>query len=100
MSRNARNNDPPESHGAAEWMDGEGHKARMMALALELVRTFPGKTSNELEALSGFTDGKIRKRLNDLYHDGKLRKGPVRPSTVTGRPNATWYVADAEGVAA
>ncbi len=88
----ARADDPATSQDAAADITEDGTRQRMMQVALAAVRQYPGRTSNELEALTGLGDGKIRKRLTDLEDAGLVRKGVVRVSTVSGKPNTTWWI--------
>lgn len=87
----SRPSDPSTSHLAEAEITGDGSRARMMRKALELVRTHPGCTANELDQLAGSKDGSIRKRLTDLEKAGLVRTGEVRKSRVTGKLNQTWY---------
>lgn len=87
----ARKSDPATSHAAAAEITASGTRGQMMLKALELVKEHPGHTSNELEEISGLLDGKIRKRLNDLWHRGLVRKGEIKVSSVSGMKNHTWW---------
>ena len=90
----ARNSDPATSHRAAEEITSDGTRSRMMQVALDAVRRHPGRTSNELEAITGHGDGKIRKRLADLEKDGLVRKGEVRKSEVSGKNCHVWLLVE------
>ena len=87
----ARKSDPVESHLAAEEITISGYRQKMACIALKLVIDNPGLTSNELEKLSGFTDGKIRKRLPELERDGLVKRGESRRSTVSNKVCCTWW---------
>jgi hypothetical protein len=87
----ARTTDPAESHRAAEQIIADGTRNRMMQVAYNLLKKYPGYTANELEQVSGLIDGKIRKRLNDLRKMGLAETRGVRVSRVTGKLNACWY---------
>lgn len=91
----ARNSDPVTSHIAASEITEDGTRACMQAKTLALLKAHQGSTANELEAIGGFKDGQIRKRLHDLFQLDEVAQGPVRPSRVTGKPNITWYTVDA-----
>jgi len=87
-----RTTDPETSRIAEAQITQDGTRSRACTVALELVRKTPGLTANEYEASIGVSDGRIRKRLNDLLRDGKVRKGPARVSSVSGKLNETWWV--------
>lgn len=89
----ARIDDPLTSHLAEQQITQSGDRSAACALALSLVRKTPGLTANEYEKSIGVQDGRIRKRLNDLLKDGKVKKGPPRVSAVTGKLNQTWLPA-------
>jgi hypothetical protein len=92
-----RSSDPETSRMAAGEVLEEGTVARMCKVALDLLLQHPGQTAAELEQLSGLTDGKIRKRLNDLRHrvPPLARTGPDRRCAVTGKLAQTWYAVSA-----
>jgi len=90
MTDIARNTDPVESHQAAAEITNDGSRRRMMELTLQLLQSTPNLTANELEARHGYSDGQLRKRLNDLRKEGLVEKGPSRKSRITGKTNATW----------
>lgn len=88
----SRATDPETSAIAEREITLNGSRAGMEAFALKAVSMYPGRSANELETLLGVKDGTIRKRLNDLWRSGFIRKGPVRKSSVTGKSNQTWFL--------
>lgn len=90
----SRQTDPATSHEAERDITASGARAQMAATALRLVRDNPGLTSNELEALVGVSDGRVRKRLVELEREGLVRRGPVKVSSVSGKKNQTWYAVE------
>lgn len=90
----SRATDPATSHEAERDITASGARAQMAATALRLVREHPGLTSNELEALVGVSDGRIRKRLVELEREGLVRRGEARVSRVSGKRNQTWYAVE------
>jgi hypothetical protein len=91
----ARPADPSTSHEAADHIDATGVRSRMMRLALDLITANPGRAAAELEEMSGFHDGAVRKRLNDLRHAGRAKVGEPRTCAVTGRRAKTWFAQEA-----
>lgn len=67
-------------------------RRRMRDIAKDLVTRHPDQTANELEKIAGYTNGQIRKRLNDLLHDGEVFKSGYRICSVTETTAATWRV--------
>jgi hypothetical protein len=86
-----RPDDPATSREAATDLVTSGRLGEMMAATLEAVRKHPGLTSAELEAAMGVSDGRFRKRLCDLERRGKVRRGEVRASRVSGKRCETWW---------
>lgn len=83
--------DPMTSHESAESLTSSGERARMMEVAENALRSSPGLTSKELERQHGYTDGELRKRLNDLRTAGRARVGETRKCSITGRSAQTWH---------
>ena len=87
--RLARTSHPDTSHEAAKEVAGKlGGTSRFAFLWL---RRYPGNTASELEYKATISDGRIRKRLNDLRLKGRAYKGEKRKCRVTGRMAYTWY---------
>lgn len=95
-----RRSDPETSKLAAVDLASSGQRERMAEIALGLVEANPGRTAAELEALSGLTDGKVRKRLNDLWHKGRIEKGEARKCSVTGKSAQTWWAENSQTASA
>jgi hypothetical protein len=87
----ARSRDPSTSRIAAHSIASDGTLARMLRVTWDALVLFPGLTSNELEAVTGNGDGKLRKRLGELLQLGWARKGEIRRSAISGKPNYTWW---------
>lgn len=91
----ARRSDPVTSHEAAKDITASGQRSAMIGLALDVLKRFPGRTAKELEREAGGEDGSIRKRLNDLRHDGRAVAVIVPPKcSITGRSAQRWYLSD------
>lgn len=86
----ARSSHPDTSHKAAAEIVDSGKLQHAMKTAEQWLRQMPHSTASELEEASGLTDGKIRKRLNDLKKVGLAEKGEKRRCRVTGRMAYTW----------
>lgn len=87
----ARTSDPVTSHDAAAQVTDGGERQRMMRVAADGLLLWPGLTAKELEAKLGYSDGAIRKRLNDLRLKGEAHTGPARKCTLTGKLAMTWH---------
>jgi hypothetical protein len=87
----ARPEHPVTSHQAAAEVVEDGTVGRMCEIARSLLRSHPGRTAAELEQLSGYGDGKVRKRLNDLRQEGHAKNGEPKRCSVTGKMAQTWY---------
>lgn len=85
-----RPSDSPTSVAAAKEMVRSGAAGHMCHVALKHLLARPGSTAAELEEYSGLTDGKIRKRLNDLRKQGLAVTGMPRRCAVTGKTAQTW----------
>lgn len=88
-----RASDPVTSHLSAQELTSSGQRARMVAIAYDAVKNNPGLTAAELERKCGYTDGAIRKRLNDLRSKSMARTGAARTCSITGRSAQTWWAA-------
>ena len=86
----ARRSDPATSHSAARDGEASGKFNSHRALALRMVRRYPGSTATELEFIAGVFPGTIRKRLVELETDELIEKGITRPCGQTKRPVQTW----------
>lgn len=95
----ARRTDPESSHLAAEHITKSGARSDQQNKAVEAVKQFPGHTSHELATL---TCGKrnvidwryaLARRLPECQTAGRVRKGPMRACSVTGRKAHVWEVA-------
>ena len=91
--------DPVTSKAAARRMDASGAARTQAAWFLETVRAHPGRTASELASLSGgrYDRYAANRRLADLERLGLVAKGASRPAP-SGRPEVTWWPADAQGV--
>jgi predicted HTH transcriptional regulator len=70
-----------------------GPRARMMNETLEAIKTYPGKTYQELSHLSNIPSEQLHKRLADLKNPkcGKARAEIAEPCSVTGIRSQRWY---------
>lgn len=95
----ARASDPLSSHLAAEAITKSGARSDQQNKAAEAVKQFPGHTSHELAALTcgkrNVTDWRyaLARRLPECETAGRVRKGPKRTCSVTGRKAHVWEVA-------
>lgn len=90
MSPIARTGDPSTSRDSARVMSDSGVRGMMMKKAMDLLKSHPGSTSNELDCLGGHPNGGIRKRLADLEKIGVATKRGIRVCKISGRRCHTW----------
>lgn len=89
----ARASDPLSSHLAADHITKTGGRAHQQNQAAEAVKQFPGRTSFELAMRTGLCRFALARRLPECETAGRVRKGPMRTCSVTGRKAHVWEVA-------
>lgn len=89
----ARASDPLSSHLAAEAITASGTRFSQQEDAADAVSRHPGHTSQELAELTGLDRYMLARRLPECETAGRVRKGPMRTCTVTGRKAHEWEVA-------
>lgn len=89
----ARATDPATSKAAAEKIAPK--LGDLQRAVLELVRSMPGRTRNELAQAMNWHPSEVSKRLPELERNGLIRRGTERVCSVTGRACATWTATDA-----
>jgi len=95
-SHRARSTDPITSALAAEQIDDV--VAELQAWAAACVRQTPGRTQRELGVLYCPTDPRrIGRRLAEIEKLGLVRRGDVRPCTISGRSAETWFPVEPAG---
>jgi len=89
----AKNTDPASSHIAAERMDDSGARMRNVVRVSRYVRTHPGSTAAELQALIGDLDVvEVQRRLSDMKNAGNAHHGPrLRYCRIAGQRVVTWW---------
>lgn len=90
-NRMARRTDPAPSHAAARHMIDSGKLTDQQQKAFDLVKRFPGCTSDELAEKGDIDRYQLARRLPELERDGLVWKGDERVSTVGGRMGCTWH---------
>lgn len=88
----ARHTDPETSRLAAEHVTKTGARSDQQNKAAEAVRQFPDCTSFELAMRTGIDRYTLARRLPECETAGRVRKGPIRTCTVTGRKAHEWGV--------
>ena len=63
--------------------------------AAEVVTQNPGYTSAELAGLTGIDRYDLARRLPDARAAKRVKNGPTRPCSITGRVVQTWFPAAA-----
>lgn len=96
-----RTTDPDTSHEAAATLRANnGAKlTEYQEFALAAVRSHPGLTAAELERQYDVPDGRIRKRLHELFAAGKIMRGQKRKCRVTGGNAYPWIAVDSSDCA-
>lgn len=89
----ARASDPLSSHLAAEAITASGVRFSQQKQAADAVRRDPGHTAQELAELTGLDRYMLGRRLSECEVAGRVRKGPMRNCSVTGRKAHVWEVA-------
>lgn len=89
----ARNSDPVTSHLAAEEITASGVRFSQQRQVAHAVRRHPGHTSQELAELTGLDRYMLARRLPECETAGRVRKGPMRNCSITGRKAHVWEVA-------
>lgn len=87
----ARSTDPATSHEAADFITRDGSRARQQNRAVEIVRSKPGHTSNELADLCGLDRYMLARRLPECESAGAVHKGAPRVCKISGRKAVTWH---------
>lgn len=90
--RLAKKADPATSYAAARWMVDSGELKGQRRKVFEMVKRFPGRTSDELAAETGVPRPVFARRLPELVELGWLKRGPARPSSISKRSAVTWEV--------
>lgn len=86
----SRPTDPVTSKKSDEEMTESGERQRMMGIALEGLIKHPDLTAKELEAKLGYSDGQIRKRLNDLRTAGLAINPTTKQCSISKKAAQTW----------
>lgn len=89
----ARRTDPESSHAAAAHMQRTGKRVAQQDRATAAVRAFPGRTSFELALCTDLDRYMLARRLPECETAGRVRRGPMRACTVTGRLAMEWLPA-------
>ncbi len=87
-----RRTDPASSRLAEKKLSHSGRRQAQADLVLKLVETLEGSTSRELANVSILDRYQVSRRLADLEHVHKVRKGRQRLCTVGQRPMVTWWL--------
>ena len=70
----ARQDGPASSKEAAQKMNESGKRQSDCEQVLDLVRRWPGVTTEELSSLSGWTKHDLGRRLSDLFRKSRVRR--------------------------
>lgn len=93
----ARHSDPESSQAAVREIKGSGLRAAQCEAVYRAVAANPGRTSAELAEIMHIDRHIPARRLADLEHQGRVRRGTMRACRVCkthkgqGRLCVTWY---------
>lgn len=82
--------DPDTSRQAAARTVASGQRDDHITRIVAAVRAHPGCTSAELAQLTGLERHEAARRTADAEHQGRIRKGPARKCSVSGRAAVVW----------
>lgn len=94
----ARVGDPITSHEAAEELTLSGRRMAQAEEIDRLVGKHPGYTSRELSGLTRLDRYQVARRLSDLEHLGRVKKGARRVCLIGERNAVTWWSTKRKGV--
>ena len=89
----ARRTDPETSHEAAEVHTVSGKRAEQQAITVAAVRAFPGRTMQELAALTDNDRYMFGRRISECETAGLVKRGTKRVCKVTRRTAEAWWPA-------
>jgi len=90
MTPASRRTDPSTSYDAERCHNRSGERIRQQEIALQLVRLYPSRTSDELAEFGSLNRYQLARRLPELVTAGAVEKGEPRKSFKTGRKALTW----------
>ena len=92
-----RTTDPGSSAAAEAEITDSGHRRTQAEIVLDAVRRYPGRTAHELvKHIETLDNVQITRRLNDLVHQGDVKRGSVRGCGVTHRRAVSWWPSTGE----
>ena len=97
MTPAARRTDPETSHAAEQYINESGLRCNQQRAVLELIRSHPNHTTQELAALGLLGRDEISRRAPELVTAGLVEKGLARRCTRTGRSAQPWMAVGSRG---
>lgn len=94
--RMSRRSDPVTSHDAAAAVVASGTRDSHYGLILAALAAEPGMTSDEIARRAGLDRHAAARRLPELADFGRVRRGAVRRSRLTGKGGVTWWLTGAK----
>lgn len=84
-----RRHDPWTSAASGHIIDESGHRATLMEICMEAVKSHPGLTAGEIGEATGLGHQRVWRRLSDLKNVGKVEQRGAR--IWQGRKQVLWY---------
>ncbi len=92
-----RSSDPHTSGAAADGHDASGGRLRHADLVMAAVVAGRGMTAAEYGSLTGLGHIEAQRRLSDLEHAHRVRKGAARECREKGTRMVTWFPVSVAG---
>lgn len=87
----SRRTDPQTSFEAERYMNASGERRRQQELLLNLVKTHPNCTFQELAQLGVLGRDAISRRMSELVTAKMVEMGRARRCTISGRKAHVWF---------
>lgn len=89
----SRSDDPSTSKAAEQRVTRSGARKSQAEIVLQAVISYPGRTAVELTTACQLDRYQVSRRLADLDHQGRVRKGKRRVCAVQKTDAHEWHLA-------
>lgn len=89
----SRADDPSTSKAAEQRVTRSGARKRQVDIVLQAVTSYPGRTAVELTTACQLDRYQVSRRLADLEHQGRVRKGKRRVCAIQKTDAHEWHLA-------